>query len=304
MDDPLIADDPLITTGVSMERGGRTVVDGVSFRVRPGEVVALLGSNGAGKTTLVDGILGVTPLAAGSVTIHGDPPARARHKRTVAACLQDGGLPHDLSVSDAVGYYAAVAGTELDGPRLLDRFGLSGVADRKVAVLSGGERRRLQVALATAREVGLLILDEPTAALDVDARAMIWTELVDHVAFGTGALLFTTHLVEEAERYADRVVFLQDGGVVHDETTAALRARVEGLVVVRARSVVGATALPELPGSEATRIRGGMLECHTRAGAEAVSALTADPRFTAVQTTPATLEDVLFGRHRSEGATA
>jgi ABC-2 type transport system ATP-binding protein len=296
--------DPLRVNEVSITRGDRRTVDHASFSVRRGEVVALLGPNGAGKTTLVDGILGLCPLDGGEISVYGETPHKARQRRALAACLQDGGLPHDLTVTDAVHYYSAVAGARINSGGLLARFGLTEVADRKVAVLSGGERRRLQVALAMETTDRLLILDEPTAALDVDARAGICAALVEHVTTEEGAVLFTTHLVEEAERYADRVVFLRAGAITHDETTAELRGRLVGMDVVRARTTnrLSAEELPDLPGARVTRLRAGLLECQTRDRHAVTAALEADSRFTAIQSAPATFEDVLFGQISNEGA--
>ncbi len=288
-----------------MRRGGKSILSSVSFVVRPNEIVALLGSNGAGKTTLVDGILGITPIDFGTASIYGLPAITARLEHRVAACLQDAGLPHDLSVADAVRYYTVVSGTRGNAAELLDRHGISNLAARKVAVLSGGERRKLQVALAASSTAGLLILDEPTAALDVDARAGIWEGLVERVSYQSGAILFTTHLVEEAERYADRVVFLQDGNIARDEPIADLRKELTGLVVVRARvrGLTTTTSLPAFPLAERIRLRGGMVECHTRNGNRTASILNSDPRFTAIHAAPATLEDILFGNPATESVT-
>ena len=208
-------------------------VDGVDLHVARGEVVALLGTNGAGKTTLVDLIRGHLRPAAGQVRVLGRDPAGARRDLApvVGVVPQDAGFTPALTVTETLRLWAGLAGRPLcagGAERVLAEVRLEHRAGVRVRRLSGGERRRLDLAVAVAGDPDLLLLDEPTIGLDPQSRDDAWAMVGRRRAAGATVLL-TTHHLEEAEAYADRFVVLHRGriaatGVRGDDPAAAFRA--------------------------------------------------------------------------------
>jgi ABC-2 type transport system ATP-binding protein len=215
---------------VTKRFGETTALDDVSLEVGSGEVLALLGPNGAGKTTALSLLLGLRRPDAGSVELFGRDPRRPAARAGVGATPQESAFPPTLRVRELVDLVSAHFEQSASGGELLERFGLGELARRQAGGLSGGERRRLSVALAFAGRPHLLLLDEPTAGLDVEMRRAVWREVQSYAGAG-GTVLMTTHHVEEAEALAMRVVLLADGRVVADGTPAQLaaRARASGL---------------------------------------------------------------------------
>jgi ABC-2 type transport system ATP-binding protein len=195
--------------------GARTVLDGVNLRVRGGELVALLGPNGAGKTTAVEVIEGYRVADGGTVRVLGvDPRTGGRALRArVGLMLQDGGLDPRSTPRDLLRLYAAFFERGRDPEALLDIVGLREVAGTRVRRLSGGERQRLSLALALVGEPEVLILDEPTAGMDPEAKRSTRGLIAELRARGR-AILLTTHDLADVERLADRVVILDGGRVV------------------------------------------------------------------------------------------
>ncbi len=200
-----------------------TALDGVSFDVRPGELVTLLGPNGAGKTTAVRLLLGLARADAGRATLFGRDPRVAAHRIEVGAMLQVGKVPETLTVAEHVALFSSY----YPHPRALDDVlrsaDLDGVADRRFGELSGGQKQRVLFALALCGNPRLLVLDEPTLGLDVEARRGLWDEVRRYVAEG-GSVLLTTHYLAEAEAVADRIVVLAKGRVVADGDTGSVKA--------------------------------------------------------------------------------
>ncbi|MPQ98796.1 ATP-binding cassette domain-containing protein [Modestobacter sp. I12A-02628] len=203
--------------------GDFTAVRGISFEVHPGEVFALLGVNGAGKTSALEVLEGLADPDGGSVRVLGaDPVAeRARVRPHLGVLLQSSGLPGDLTVAETVRTW----GRTLTAPRpvdeALDQVGLTGRADVRVRSLSGGERRRLDLALALLGRPSVVVLDEPTTGLDPESRRQVWRLVQDMVA-GGAAVVLTTHHLEEAEELADRVAVLKAGQIVLSGTQAEI----------------------------------------------------------------------------------
>ena len=196
--------------GVEKRFGSATALRGVDLSVAPGEVVALLGPNGAGKTTLVNILLGVRRADAGDVQVFG----------SVGVTPQQMSFPPTLRVREIVDFVRAHypdAGPTQD---LLKRFSLLKIAKRQTGGISGGQQRRLAIALAFAGNPQLAVLDEPTAGLDVDSRLEVWDAIRAFARTG-GAVLLTTHHLEEAEALATRIVVLADGKIVADGQTVA-----------------------------------------------------------------------------------
>ena len=213
-------------------------VHGIDLDVGPGEIVALLGPNGAGKTTTIDMILGFIDPTAGEATVFGLKPRRAVAEGKVSAVLQTGGLLGDLTVRETVELVASIyRGTTPAGADpvtdVLERTGLSGRGDRLVKVCSGGEQQRLRFALALLADPDLLLLDEPTAGMDVEARRSFWAAMNTEADRGR-TIVFATHYLQEAEDFARRTVLLSGGRIVADGPTDQIRGQAAGRTV-RAR---------------------------------------------------------------------
>jgi ABC-2 type transport system ATP-binding protein len=214
---PAAAAVPPAVEVVDLERryGDFEAVRGVSFEVRPGEVFALLGVNGAGKTSALEVLEGLAPTSGGSVRVLGADPRRERAavRPHLGVLLQASGLPGDLTVAETVRTWAGT----LTAPRPVDealaQVDLAGRADVRVRSLSGGERRRLDLALALLGRPRVLVLDEPTTGLDPESRRTVWRLVRDLVDDGA-AVVLTTHHLEEAEELADRIAVMRAGRIV------------------------------------------------------------------------------------------
>jgi len=209
--------------GLTKRYGRRTVVDDLSLEVRGGEVVALLGPNGAGKTTTVEIIEGYRSGDAGSVRVLGLDPAGAgrAHRASVGLMLQDGGIDLRARPAESLRQYAAFHADPLDPDALLDELGLRAVASTPFRRLSGGERQRLGFALALVGRPEVLVLDEPTAGMDPEARAVVRARIAAEREAGT-AILVTSHELSDVERLADRIAILVAGRIVAAGTAAEL----------------------------------------------------------------------------------
>jgi ABC-2 type transport system ATP-binding protein len=245
---------------LSMAYGDNLVLDGISFRVDAGEVVCLLGPNGAGKTTTIEILEGFRTRSAGEVLVLGDDPATAGEawRARTGVVLQSWRdhprwTPRQL-LTQMGGYYVPYATPQVERPwplhDLLDLVGLTDIADRRIVTLSGGQRRRLDVALGIVGRPELLFLDEPTAGFDPKARRE-FHEMVHRLADNDGTtIVLTTHDLAEAEILADRVIVLAGGGIVADASADALARRVSGEAQVtwtrEGERFVHATAEPNL----------------------------------------------------------
>jgi ABC-2 type transport system ATP-binding protein len=232
---------------------GSTVraVDGIDLTVRPGEVVAFLGPNGAGKTTALDMVLGLTTPTSGTALVFGRAPRDAIRAGRVSAVLQTGGLLRDLTVRETVRMIASTYAAHAPIDEVIDRAGLSALADRRVSKCSGGEQQRLRFALALLPDPDLLVLDEPTAGMDVNARHDFWATM--HADADSGrTVVFATHYLEEADSFADRIVLVANGKVIADGSTADIRGRATGRQVSarlpEGRLAAGMTRLRAVPG--------------------------------------------------------
>src|SRR5215207_1426888 len=213
--------------GVTRRYGQVIAIDRLSLGIQRGQTVALLGPNGAGKTTTVELLLGLTNADQGVVRLFGGPPADAVAAGRVGAMLQDAGLPQGARVAELIGLVHSLYPDPLSVADALRLADLEQVADRQVERLSGGQRQRVRLALALAGNPELLILDEPTAALDVDARRTFWDRVRVYVAGGR-TVLFATHRLEEADAVAGRVVVIAGGRLLADGALEQVKAQAAG----------------------------------------------------------------------------
>lgn len=205
--------------------GGFEAVRGVSFSVGRGELFALLGTNGAGKTSTVELLEGLARPDSGTVRVLGHDPWRERAavRPRTGVMLQEGGFPSDLTVTETLRMWAGCTSGARPPGEALDLVGLTARAGVRVKQLSGGERRRLDLALALLGRPEVLFLDEPTTGLDAEGRRETW-RLVRELRDGGTTVLLTTHYLEEAEALADRLAIMHQGRIVTSGTIADVTA--------------------------------------------------------------------------------
>ena len=195
----------------------------LDLQLRPGQVMALLGSNGAGKSTALEIILGLIRPTSGLVSVLGTTPTKAMHSGGVSALMQNGGLLPSLTVADTLKVIAALHGQSAKLPQVIESTGLEPLLKRRVGKCSGGELQRLRLAMALIPNPELLILDEPTAGMDPHAMREFWRLVIKQVQTGT-ALIFATHYLTEAERYAQNLLIMHDGQVLASGTPTSVKA--------------------------------------------------------------------------------
>ena len=207
-------------------------VDGVSFHVEPGEVYALLGHNGAGKSTAVEILEGHRTATSGDVSVLGFDPSKAERefRDRIGVVLQSSGVENEFTVREAVDLYGSV----YRNPRTLDEVvglvGLESKVDERIGSLSGGQRRRVDLALGIIGSPELLFLDEPTTGFDPSARRLSW-DLIEQLGESGATVLLTTHYLDEAEHLADRVGVLANGKMIAEGTPSELINGISGTVV-------------------------------------------------------------------------
>ncbi len=224
--------------------GGAPVraVDGLDLVVRPGEIVAFLGSNGAGKTSAIDLLLGLSRPDRGTVRIFGGTPEDGIAAGRVSAVMQSGGLLKDLTVAETVRLISALFASPRPVPEVLARAGIADIADRMVGKCSGGQQQRLRFALALLPDPDLIVLDEPTTGMDVEGRRDFWHAMRQDAERGR-TVLFATHYLDEADAYADRIVLIRAGRVVADGSAAQIK-----------NLAAGRTVSATLPGADPARL--------------------------------------------------
>ncbi len=209
---------------VSKHYGSLKAVDGLSLELRRGETVALLGPNGAGKSTSLDMLLALRKPTSGAIRMFGSDPYHAVKTGQVGAMLQSGGLMPEVTVRELVTLIAGLHPRPVPVATTMRRAGIESVADQRVDKLSGGQTQRVRFALAIAGESELIVLDEPTSAMDVESRQRFWASMREEVAEGK-TLLFATHYLEEADQAADRVLVINRGRLLADGTPEEIKKR-------------------------------------------------------------------------------
>ena len=220
----------VILSRLSKSYGRVQAVRSVDLTIAPGETVALLGPNGAGKSTTIDMILGLLRPDSGSVSVFGMPPAKAAASGVVGGMLQTGALIEYLTVREVVTMVASLYPRPLGVDEALRLTGAAKFAGRRTNKLSGGQVQRVRFAIALVANPDLLLLDEPTAAIDVEGRREFWAAIREVAAQGK-TVIFATHYLEEADAYADRIVLIARGRIVADGPATEIKAKVSGRTI-------------------------------------------------------------------------
>ena len=232
------------TNGATRRYGDVIALDDVSLDVPAGQLLGLLGPNGAGKSTLLQLLSGLRRPTSGTVELFGGDPRDPARRRGLGTTPQETGLPPTLRVREVVDLVAGHFADPVATGELLEQFGLTGLGHRQTGGLSGGQKRRLAVAVGFVGRPRLVLLDEPTTGLDVDARHALWDAIRAYHAAG-GTVVLTSHYLEEVEALAERIVVVDRGRVRADGSLADVRA------LVAARRVrFRAANPPALPGVE------------------------------------------------------
>ncbi|WP_375480707.1 ABC transporter ATP-binding protein [uncultured Jatrophihabitans sp.] len=256
-------------------QGPIRAVDGVDVRIAPGETVALLGPNGAGKSTTIDLMLGLGRPDAGEVRLFGRTPQVAVRAGMVGAMLQAGGLLAYLSVRELLTMLGSFYPRPLPVDEVLTVTGLTEVAGQRTDRLSGGQTQRVRAAMALVSNPDLLVLDEPTVAMDVEGRHTFW-QAVRAFARGGKTVLFATHYLEEADQYADRIILMAHGRIVADGPANEIKASVGGRTLRATLPGADLAALAALPGVTTADSRGDAVTLACADSDAAIRALLAD----------------------------
>ena len=220
----------IVLSRLSKSYGNVRAVRSVDLAIAPGETVAILGPNGAGKTTTIEMVLGLTRPDSGTVTLFGKSPAEAVAAGTVGGMLQTGALVEYLSVRELVTMVASVYPRPLPVEHAMRLAGVTELAERRTNKLSGGQTQRVRFAIALVSNPDLFMLDEPTAAVDVEGRREFWASIRAVAAEGK-TVIFATHYLEEADAYADRIVLMARGRIVADGPATEIKAKVSGRII-------------------------------------------------------------------------
>jgi ABC-2 type transport system ATP-binding protein len=251
-----------LTKSFKSPQGPVHAVRGIDVTIDVGETVALLGPNGAGKSTTIDMLLGLLKPDAGTIEVLGMSPDRATAAGAVGAMLQVGGVIPDLSVRELLEMVASLYPHPLAVDEVVELTRIRDLVGRKTTKLSGGQTQRLRFAVGLISNPELLVLDEPTVAMDVEARRQFWTTMREFAGRGK-TVVFATHYLEEADAYADRIILMSRGSVVADGPATEIKATVGQRTIRATLADADVAALAALPGvtSVETRGEGIVLSC-------------------------------------------
>lgn len=216
--------------GLGKNYGATQALSELNLDVTRGQICAVLGQNGAGKTTFINCALGLTTPSSGTVKVFGHSAGSIAARRRIGVMLQDTDLPDTLSGREHLALFSNYFAEPVDVDSLIDATGITAFADRRYKALSGGQKRRVQFALALVGRPDVLFLDEPTTGLDQDARRAVW-DSARRLAGEGRTVILTTHYLEEADALADRIVVLSAGRIIAEGAAEAVRERVGGALI-------------------------------------------------------------------------
>jgi ABC-2 type transport system ATP-binding protein len=269
-------------------------VKGIDFSIAPGESVALLGPNGAGKSTTIDMLLGLGEPDGGTITVFGKSPRDAVDAGLVGGMLQTGELIRDLTVRELITVMASLYPDPLDIDEVIALTGLREAAGQRTQKLSGGQTQRVRFAMALVANPALLVLDEPTVAMDVEGRRDFWTTMREYASRGK-TVLFATHYLEEADANADRAVMMAHGRIVADGSTTEIKARIGHRTIRTTLPAVDRDQLAALEGVAGAERHGDSVILRCSDSDQAIRALLAQyPAARDIEITGAALEDAFI----------
>lgn len=214
----------IVFNDVGKRYGAIEALRNVSFTISTGEIVAVLGPNGAGKTTAIELLLGLRPSSSGTILVESHAPQSIAARRLIGATPQATGFPDSLRVREVIAFVRAHYAAPLGSGDILQALDLTDLAGKRIGSLSGGQQRRVALALAFVGDCDIVVLDEPSTGLDVEARRRLWGQLRAR-AFEGKTVLFTTHYLEEAQSLATRIIVLDQGTIRFDGTPDDFQAR-------------------------------------------------------------------------------
>ena len=237
---------PLRVAELSKSYGKLRALNGVSLTLDDGGVTAILGPNGAGKTTLIKCALGLVKKDSGDISVFGHKPGQMKARRLIGVMLQDTELPDLLTGRELLILFASYYAESLAIEDVISQTDIADFIDKKYKKMSGGQKRRIQFALAIIGNPDLLFLDEPTTGLDTDARKALWETVRGFVADGK-TIVLTTHYLEEADALADRIIVIGHGKVIADAPADDIRNRMSGSII-RCQTILPPEAIAKLDG--------------------------------------------------------
>jgi ABC-2 type transport system ATP-binding protein len=273
---------------VTLKYGRLTALKNVSFALAEGEAVAVLGPNGAGKTSAMKLLTGLARTRTGKVLLFGKNPQAPGTRRQIGVTPQEAAYPHSLKVREILQFARSHYPAPIDQAELVEAFGLGNELNRMAMDLSGGQQRKLAVALAFCGNPRAVFLDEPTTGIDADSRQAVWQYIEAYKRAG-GAIFLTTHYLEEAEYIADRIVLINQGEIIRSGTVDAVR----GVVNVRSVKFSCDTA-PSLSNARLSHSEGSSHVYLSADADETVRELvTAGVKFKDLEVLPASLQDAV-----------
>ena len=259
--------------GASKRFGKKLAVDGLDLKVERGNLTALLGENGAGKSTGISMALGLLKPSSGSVSVAGKPAGSHSARQQVGAMLQSAELPEQLTAAEHIRLFQTYYPKPASFDALVSKLGLEPILNQRYGTMSGGQKRRVQLALALCGNADYILLDEPTVGLDIEARHTFWQVIRELVGEGGGVVL-TTHYLEEADALADRILVMAEGRIIADGTPADIKALAGGKII-EFRTAATAAELANLVAVEAVSPVGDRMRLTSNAAEETLKALFA-----------------------------
>jgi ABC-2 type transport system ATP-binding protein len=280
----------LKTTHLSVRFGNKVALNSIDLSIAATGVTALLGANGAGKTTLINCALGLCKPSSGTIQLFSKTPGKIEAKRLIGVMLQDSALPDLLSAREHIQLFSTYYPNPLSVEQLSQRCGLESFVDKRYKTLSGGQKRRVQFALAIIGQPKIVFLDEPTTGLDIDARNLVWNTINELRQTGT-AVLLTTHYLEEADSLADHTIVMNNGEIIANDSTDNIRAAASG-AVIQCESTLDLSVISALDDVRSVVMRGRKIEISSNnATASLVALLALDPKLSNLTVSKSSLED-------------
>ncbi len=285
-------DSAVAIEGLSVRYGAIQALDDVALELREGQLLALLGPNGAGKTTLLSALLGLLRPDGGQVRVFGHRPGSLPARCLSGVMLQNSGVPELLSAAELIDQFRSYHNDAMAREAVIELAGIESLADRRFATLSGGQKQQVLFALAIVGRPRLLLLDEPSNGMDINARARLW-RTVQAMRDEGCAVLLTTHYIEEADRLADEVILLDRGRILAQGSPNQIKSRLSGSEI-RFRTRMGLKKLQTMLGEVQFEFSSDRCRLISATPERLLaSLLQADPELTDLEVRPVSLEDAL-----------